>query len=66
MKRLHKRAVSRAEEARKETKHQQVIAEKARIDLVQTIEETEQALSDAEEAKQKAERVKLVATKLRQ
>ena len=66
MKRLHKRAVSRAEEARKETKHQQVIAEKARNDLVQAKEETEKALSDAEEAKLEAERVKLATTKLRQ
>ena len=55
--RLQRRAMSRAEEARKETKKQQLIAEEARVELMHAKEVAEKAVREAEEAKREAELV---------
>ena len=55
--RLQRRAISRAEEARKETKRQQLIAEEARGELMRAKEVAEKAVREAEEAKREAELV---------
>ena len=49
--------MSRAEEARKETKRQQLIAEEAMVELMRAKEVAEKAVREAEEAKREAELV---------
>ena len=63
MKRLEKRAISRAEEARNAIKEQQTIAEDAKADYLRAKQMTEKVLHEAEEAKKETENMKLKAEK---
>ena len=58
MKRLEKRALSRAEEARKATKEQQTIAEDAKVELLKAKQVAEKASHEAEEAQKETEYAK--------
>ena len=61
--RLQNRKMSWAEEARKEAKGQQLIAEEAKVELMHSKEDADRAISEAEEAKREADFLRQEAEK---